>query len=185
MFLEHISLTTDWSKSTAMTNNNGESGSPCRTPDLQTKWLPGTPFKRTEEEPVDKMLLIQPVQRASKPVHCKILRMASCSSVSKAFVKSSLRRMMGHLDALHWWIYSKHQARQYWIERQWRKPYWLRCIHLRITFCSRLASSLVRNFKHVFVKDISLKSPSTYGLSFLGTKVIKELLRHSKLHLPS
>ena len=30
--------------------------------------------------------------------------------VSDAFVKSSLRRMIGLLEAFHWWIYSKHHV---------------------------------------------------------------------------
>jgi hypothetical protein len=41
----------DCSKSAAMTKRRGERGSPYLTPLLNLKGVPGTPFKRTEEEP--------------------------------------------------------------------------------------------------------------------------------------
>jgi hypothetical protein len=45
-----------------------------------------------------------------------------------------------------------------------------------MTSCNLLAASLVKNFKHVFVKDIGLKSLTVSGAFVFGTRVMKEPL---------
>jgi len=46
----------------------GERGSPCLTPLLQWIVLPGTPLKRTEDVPEEKMSFIHFIQLGPKPL---------------------------------------------------------------------------------------------------------------------
>jgi hypothetical protein len=55
-------LMTDCSKSALKTKSKGDKGSPCLTSLLQRKGFPGIPFRSTDEEPEDKMALIQEIQ---------------------------------------------------------------------------------------------------------------------------
>jgi hypothetical protein len=102
----------DWRRSAANTNKRGEKGSPCLTPLLQWKVLPGTPLRRTEEVPEPRMSLIQLTHLEPKPLLYKISIIAWCSSLSKAFSKSNLRMTISFLDDLHRWIYSNAHASQ-------------------------------------------------------------------------
>lgn len=44
-------LIMEWSKSAVRTKTRGERGSPCLTPLLHKKGLPGIPFRSTEDSP--------------------------------------------------------------------------------------------------------------------------------------
>jgi hypothetical protein len=81
-----------------MTNNKGDSGSPCLTPLLHLKNLPGTPFRSTADEPDDKIQWIQDIHLSGKLKCCNISRIVECSTVSNAFSKSNLRIIASLLD---------------------------------------------------------------------------------------
>lgn len=81
-------------------------------------------------------------------------------------------------------MYSKLQARQSWIERERMKPYWFLCTSLSITGCNLSARILVRIFKLMFNNEMGLKSLTVSGCPTLGTKVMNELLMHSKFATP-
>ena len=110
-FMEAALFTIIWSKSTAKTNRSGDNGSPCRTPRLHWNFLPGTPLRMTDEFPVDKIVLIHEIHLLGKPIRLRICVMATCSTVSNAFSKSSLRMIASLLQCLHWCMYSKLHAR--------------------------------------------------------------------------
>ena len=82
-------------------------------------------------------------------------------------------------------MYWNTHAKQSWIDRCFRNPYWFLCMHLRITFCRRLASNLVRNLRQVLVKEIGWKSLGPTGANILGMRVMKEEFMFCKLILPS
>ena len=65
---------------------------------------------------------------------------------------------------------------QSWMDLDLRKPYRFLWIHVRITFCSMLARSLVKNFRQVFVREMGLKSFGTSGDRTFGIRVTKEPL---------
>jgi hypothetical protein len=60
--------------------------------------LPETPFNKIDEVPKDINDFIQPIHYLLKPLCSIILKMASCSIVSKALAKSSLIIRIGFLD---------------------------------------------------------------------------------------
>lgn len=64
----------DWSKSAAKTKSRGERGSPCLTPLLQWKVLPGTPFNRTADVPELRMESIQDLHFYAKTRVCHYLQ---------------------------------------------------------------------------------------------------------------
>ena len=108
---ENIWLTTDCKRSAAITKRRGERGSPYLTPHLHSNCLLGMPLSNTEEDPDERISLTHPIHLSSKPLCLSICKITSCSTVSKAFAKSSFRMMIGLFDCLHWWIYSKAQAK--------------------------------------------------------------------------
>jgi hypothetical protein len=59
-------LTIDCNRSAAKTNKSGERGSPCLTPLLQLKGLPGFPLRRIEDVPDFNRLWIQLTHFAEK-----------------------------------------------------------------------------------------------------------------------
>lgn len=85
-------LIMDCKTSAAKTKRRGDKGSPCLTPLLHLKGIPGTPFKRTAEEPEHKIALIQEIHLAENPLYCSMDKMTWYSTLSKAFSKSSFRR---------------------------------------------------------------------------------------------
>jgi hypothetical protein len=72
-----------------------------------------------------------------------------CSTVSKAFSKSSLRMITSLFDGWHWWIYSWLQARQSCIVLEQMKPYWFWWTNLSITVWSRSAKIWSRHRSRV------------------------------------
>jgi hypothetical protein len=58
---------------------------------LHLNFLPGVPPSRIEEVPEERIALIHDNHFAGKPKASIMLRMALCSTVSKAFAKSSFR----------------------------------------------------------------------------------------------
>lgn len=161
-------------RSAARTNNKGERASPCLTPLLQWKSLPRTPFNRTAEVQVERVFLIHKHHLLGKPLASKICTIAECSTISKAFSKSSLRIMISLLEWWHWWRYSKAQPKQSCIVLLCRNPYWFLWITWRITLCSLLARILVMNFIEELRSEMGLKSTTLSGFAFLGTRVIYE-----------
>jgi hypothetical protein len=115
--MEAALFTIIWSKSVAKTNRSGDNGSPCRTPRLQWNFLPCTPLRMTDEFPDDKIVLIHEIHLLGKPIRLWIYVTATCSTVSNAFSKLSLRMIASFLLCLHWCMYSKLHARQSCIER--------------------------------------------------------------------
>jgi len=156
--------------SIARTKGRGDRGSPCLTPLLDSKSLPGKPFRRTDDVPEERMSFIQWFHFPRKPLATKISKMASCSTVSKALAKSNFRRIIFLLERWHWWRYSKAHVKKSCIDLPCRNPYWFLCITLRITFCSLMPS--IKNFMAELSRDIGLKSLTFSGFCFLGTKVI-------------
>ena len=149
-------LRIDWSRSATSTKSKGESGSPYLTPLLQCKTLPCTPLSSTEEVPVLRIFLIQFVHFSPKPLALRSWIMASCSTLSKAFSKSSFRITNSFFDLWHKWRYSKAQARQSWIVLVLMKPYWFLCMSCLIFFCSLLANTLVISLREVLRREIGL-----------------------------
>jgi hypothetical protein len=117
------SLTMYYNGSAPRTKRRGERGSLYLTPLLHLNFLPRTPLTNTEEVPVSSIIFTQKMNFSGNPMALKTSFIASCSIESKAFSKSSLRIIVGFLDALHWWIYSKDQAMQSWIVLPLMKPY--------------------------------------------------------------
>ena len=167
-----------------MTNKSGERGPPYLTPHLHLNCLPNRPFRSTEDDPVGRISLIQAIHFASKPLCWRIYKISSCSTVSKAFAKSSFKMMMGIFDCLHWCIYSKAQPRLSWIALLFKNPYWFLWMHWRMTFWSLFAKILVRNFRHVLVREIGLKSSGPSGDSIFGMRVMREPLIFSSDNFP-
>jgi hypothetical protein len=85
------------------------------------------PLKITEEVPKDGILDIHVRYFPGKPMCCMTWIMIVCSTVSKAFAKSSFKMIISRLIWWHWWIYWKLQARQSWIVLLLIKLYWLSC----------------------------------------------------------
>lgn len=71
----------------AITKRSGERGSPCLTPLLHSKYVPGVPFSRIEDVHVSNILLTHWVHFSLNPKCCNISRMHICSIVSKSFFK--------------------------------------------------------------------------------------------------
>lgn len=86
------------SRSATRTNNKGESGSPCLTPLLQWNIFHGTPFKRTDEVPDWNIISIHCNHFDPKPLCFITCNISLCSTLSKAFPKSSLRMTNYLLD---------------------------------------------------------------------------------------
>lgn len=153
--MEAALFTIIWSKSAAKTNRSGDNGSPC-TPRLQWNFLPGTPLRMTDEFPVDNIVLIHEIHLLGKPIRLRICVMATCSTVSNAFSKSSLRMIASLLLCLHWCMYSKLHVRQSCIERVLINPYWLRWMRRMITCWRRSANNFVISFRMQLRRDICL-----------------------------
>ncbi|BAS78794.1 Os02g0499575 [Oryza sativa Japonica Group] len=81
----------DCNRSATKTKRRGEIGSPCLTPRRHLKVFPGTPLRRTEVVEVVRISLTQFIQVLVKPLAFSTVRMAECSTESKAFSKSILR----------------------------------------------------------------------------------------------
>jgi len=113
----------DWSKSAAKTKSRGERGSPCLTPLLQWKVLPGTPFNRTVDVPELRMELIPDHHFMSKPLCAITSKITLCSILSKAFSKSSFRTIISFFEWWHRWRYSNDHAMQSWMVLVLMKPY--------------------------------------------------------------
>ena len=88
----------DWSKSAARTNRRGERGSPCLTPLLHLKFFHGIPFRRTAELAVLRRFCIQLTHFSENPLCFRISRIAWCSTLSKAFSKSSFRMIISFIE---------------------------------------------------------------------------------------
>ena len=142
-FLLVALLMIDCKRSAASTNKSGDRGSPCLTPLLQRKTSPHTPFKITDEDPELRMALIQEIHLLPKPLASMILRIASCSILSKAFSKSSFRMTSSFFDLWQMWRYSRAQARQSFIVLDLIKPYWFWWIKPLILDCNLLVRSFV------------------------------------------
>ena len=173
-----------WSRSAAKTNNNRERGSPYRTLLLQQFFFLGTPFSSTADVPEEKISLIQWIQVSGKPICCITDNIVLCSTVSKAFSKSSFRITISLLEWWHWWMNSKHQAKQSCIVLDLIKSYWYLWMSWRMTCCSLSARILVNSFRLELSNEIGLKSLTDSGLLCFGTKVMKELLTLSKFTFP-
>lgn len=79
---------------------------------------------------------------------------------------------------------SNAQARQSWIVLDFINPYCFLWIKEIIDGCNLFARSLVIIFIEVLRSEIGLKSPTYFGLSTYGIRVMKEvlmLLRHTLL----
>jgi len=83
-------LMIDCRRSTVNTNNKRERGSPCLTPLLQWKVLPGTLLRRTADVPELRMELLQSIHFCPKPLYFMTSSIVLCSILSKAFSKSNL-----------------------------------------------------------------------------------------------
>jgi hypothetical protein len=105
-------LMMDWSKSAAKTKSRGEGGSPCLTPLLQWNVLPGTPFNRTTDVPELRMESIQDLHYMPKPLCAIISKITLCSTLSKAFSKSSFRTIISFFEWWHRWRYSKDHVKR-------------------------------------------------------------------------
>lgn len=93
-------------------------------------------------------------QSKQEPIYLISNTSRRSSMVSKAFSKSSLRRIISLLDCSHWWMYSKDQAKQSWIVLPLINPYWFVWTSLRITPCIVSAISFVKIFKLIIIKDM-------------------------------
>lgn len=88
----------DCSKSAASTNNKGEIRSPYLTLLLQWITFPNTPFSKIEEVPVCIIIFIQLSHLFPKPFACRISNINECSTLSKAFSKSNLKKAISFFD---------------------------------------------------------------------------------------
>jgi hypothetical protein len=80
------------------TKRSGDKGSPCLTPLLQLKEVPGTPFNRTAELAEENTICTQLSHFCGNPMLCITDKMAVYSIVSKAFSKSILRMIIYLFD---------------------------------------------------------------------------------------
>jgi len=110
-FLQAL-FTIDCSRSTARTKRSGDRGSPCHTPLLRRKGLPSIPLRRTENSPDHRMILIQFTHFSGNPLCLRTWRMTSCSTLSNAFSKSSLRMTISFFEWWHMCRNWKAQAKQ-------------------------------------------------------------------------
>jgi len=93
-----MALFRTYCKSSAVnTNKRGDRGSPCLTPLLHWNYFPGTPFNKTEELAVDNITDTHLIQSFRKPIANIMSAMVVCSTVSKAFEKSSFKIMISLL----------------------------------------------------------------------------------------
>ena len=96
------------SKTATSTNDRGDKGSPCITPRLHMKWLPGTPFKSIDEESEESSLWTQPTQSffVARPTwnllssalqHCSEIRtlQLTCNKQISLFCFSQMKE---HID---------------------------------------------------------------------------------------
>jgi len=151
-------------------------GAPCLTPLLKWKVFPLTPLRMTAKVPELKMRCIHWI-RLSGNLFCSIILIIKlCSTLSKAFSKSSLRMTISLLD---WWQRCRNnrdQAKQSCMHLCLMKPYWFVRIICGSSICNLLASNFVIIFTKVFNRDIGLKSYTLIALSCFGTRVIKDPL---------
>jgi hypothetical protein len=75
----------------ASTKSRGDRGSPHLTPLLQLRYLPRTSFSKTEVVAELSMPLVHYSHLSLKPRCLIISRIAECSIISNALVKSSMR----------------------------------------------------------------------------------------------
>ena len=80
-----------------MMNKYDEKGSPCRRPLLHWIQDPGFLFRRIAVLPVCRMFLTQAQKIGGKPLACKIDMREDQQMESKAFLKSSLKTIVGLL----------------------------------------------------------------------------------------
>ena len=78
-------------RSAARTRSSGERGSPCLTPLLHLKVFPGIPLRSTDDVPDPRMFSIHFIQFDGNPLCFITSRMDWCSTLLKAFSKSSFR----------------------------------------------------------------------------------------------
>jgi hypothetical protein len=157
-------------RSAANTNSNGERGSPCLTPRSHWKCFPGTPLRRIEVKLESRILWVQSHHLLSNPSCLIICIMRLCSTVSKAFVKLSLRMMISFLDGWHWCIYCYVQDRQYWIVLDLMNPFWLVWMRRMILPCNLLAINFVMILSAQFKREIGLKSLTLAGCLSWGLR---------------
>ena len=165
-----------WRKSAANTNKRGERRSPCLTPLMQWKTLPGTPFRRTAEVPVLKICCIHCSHFSGKHFALIICNISWCSTLSNAFSKSSFQITSSFFDWWHMWRYSRAHARQSCIALCLIKPYWFLCIKEGKISCNLLARTLVMILIELLKRDMGLKSETFSGSSFLGMRAMYEPL---------
>lgn len=132
----------------------GERWSPWRTPLLQWKVLPGTPFSITDEVPDSMIIVVYFSHLSPKPLYFNVSIITLCSSLLKVFPKSSLGITICFLDCLHRCRYSKDQARQSWMVCSLIKPYLLLWSNLVTTFCGLFAISFVSSLTLVFIREM-------------------------------
>jgi len=85
-------------RSAARTKSKEERGSPCLTPLLHLNIFLGVPLSRIEEVPEASIFSIHFIYFARKPLCFMTSRMTWCSTLSKAFSKSSFTIRGGYSD---------------------------------------------------------------------------------------
>lgn len=163
----------DWRMLAIITKRSGESGSPCLS--LLSQWMvcPGTPLKRTCEVVVERIILIQLHHFCPKPLYWSSFITSPCSTISKAFSKSSFKRIISSFDFWQEFRYSCAQARQSWIVLVLMNPYWFLWTISLITICSQMAKSFVIIFRVQLRSEIGLNSFTDSALSILGMRAMK------------
>ena len=144
--LEWIWNNSNNNRSATRTKRRDDRGSPCLTPLRQLNGFPRIPFKMIDEVLELRILLIQPTHLSQKPLNLRICRIAWCSTLSKAFSKSSFKMTISFLEWWQRWRNWNVQARQSWIVLLFIKPYWLMWISLRMTDWSMMERILVMHF---------------------------------------
>jgi hypothetical protein len=73
-------------------------GSPCRNPRLLATRAPGDPFRRTRVEAVESKVQMHAMSLSPKPIFLRTSSRKDQSTVLKAFMISSLRRITDYLE---------------------------------------------------------------------------------------
>ena len=128
-------------------SQNKEEGdrSPCLTTTLlQWNVFPGTSLRSTIEVAIERISLIYPAYPfLTNAPSFKNRRIAWCSTLSKAFSKSSFKMTIPFLEWWHKCKYSKAQSTQSWIVLDLLNPHWFLCINFIISLYNLIASNFV------------------------------------------